>query len=59
MNTIQSQINLSEARIDQYQNSELFNDQEKTKLIEKEKEILEILLNKKASQIQVNNAETL
>ncbi len=57
MDLIQSQINQSEARIRQFEESELFNPEEKKRLIAKETEILEMLLLKKADKIIVNNPE--
>jgi hypothetical protein len=57
MDLIQSQINQSEARIRQFEESELFTTEEKTRLIAKETEILEMLQLKKADKIIVTNPE--
>ena len=59
MDIIKSQINQSEARIKQFEDSELFSPEEKERLITKEREIIELLLLKKADEIIVNNPETL
>ena len=59
MDIIQSQINQAEARIKQYEDSDLHTPEEKIKLIQKEKEALEKLLLKQADEIIVNNPEIL
>lgn len=59
MDTNQSQINLIEARIRQYEESDLYSPEEKKNLIEKEKLALEKLLLRKADDIVVNNPEIL
>jgi hypothetical protein len=59
MNSLQSQINQIEARIKQFENSDLHSQEHKAKLIEKEKIQLEKLYLEKASEIIVNNPETL
>jgi hypothetical protein len=59
MDPIQSQINIIEGRISQYENSTLFSEGEKISLIEAEKKNLEILQQKKANNIEVNNPEIL
>jgi hypothetical protein len=59
MDPIQSQINIIEGRISQYENSTLFSEAEKISLIEAEKKNLEILQQKKANNIEVNNPEIL
>ena len=59
MNSLQSQINQIEARIKQFENSDLHTVDQKAKLIEKEKIQLEKLDLQKASEIIVNNPESL
>lgn len=59
MDSLQSQINQTEARIKQFENSDLHTAEQKAKLIEKEKIQLEKLYLQKASEIIVNNPETL
>lgn len=59
MDIIQSQINQAEARIKQYEDSDLHTTEEKTILIQKEKEVLEKLLLKHSEEIIVNNPEIL
>lgn len=46
MNLLQSQINVVKARIDQYKNSELFDDNKRVKLIALAEQELAILLEK-------------
>jgi hypothetical protein len=59
MNPNQSTINQIRARISQIENSELFTQEEKERLIKKQEEALDLLLNKSANEIQVNNPEIL
>jgi hypothetical protein len=59
MDIIKSQINQCEARIKQYEDSNLHTPAEKMNLIAKEKEALEKLYIKQADTIIVNNPETL
>ena len=59
MDSLQSQINQIEARIKQFENSDLHTAEQKAKLIEKEKIQLEKLYLQKANQIEVNNPEIL
>lgn len=59
MDLIQSQINQAEARIRQYEDSDLHSTEEKKNLIDKEKQNLERLYIQKAGDIIVNNPEQL
>lgn len=59
MDLIQSKINQAEARIKQYEDSDLHTPEEKENLIEKEKIELEKLYLAKADSIIVNNPEEL
>lgn len=59
MDSIQSQINIIEARIRQYKDSDFYSTEEKTRLIQKEETALEKLLLQKADDIVVNNPEIL
>ena len=59
MDSIQSQINQVEARIRQYEDSDLHTPEEKKFLISKEQNILESLYLKQADNIIVNNPEIL
>lgn len=59
MDSIQSQINIIEARIRQYKDSDFYSAEEKTRLIQKEETALEKLLLQKADDIVVNNPEIL
>lgn len=59
MDSIQSQINIIEARIRQYKDSDFYSSEEKTRLIQKEETALEKLLLQKADDIVVNNPEIL
>ncbi len=59
MDITQSQINQAEARIKQYEDSDLHSPEEKLRLITKEKEALEKLFMQKADQIIVKNPEIL
>lgn len=59
MDSLQSQINQIEARIKQFENTDFHTAEQKAKLIEKEKIQLEKLYLQKASEIIVNNPETL
>ena len=59
MDIIQSKINQAEARIKQYEDSDLHSSEEKIRLIEKEKTELEKLYLAKADNIIVNNPEIL
>lgn len=59
MDSIQSQINIIEARIRQYKESDFYSEEEKTRLIQKEEIALEKLLLQKADDIVVNNPEIL
>lgn len=59
MDSVQSQINIIEARIRQYKDSDFYSTEEKTRLIQKEETALEKLLLQKADDIVVNNPEIL
>ncbi|WP_445458396.1 hypothetical protein [Flavobacterium sp. HNIBRBA15423] len=55
--SIQSQINQAEARIQQYKMSDLFSEEEKSKLVKIAEKELEILQLKAINEIEVINPE--
>lgn len=56
---LQSNINIVKARITQFRNSELYSDEEKERLIDKENKVLEKLEQELAKNIDVISPELL